>query len=496
MSETIMEPELESQSDSGSESYSDSGSDSGSEAESESDDKGDIFIKACYKGDLEKMRKLAPEFDLNTYRNNSYSDNPSPLLAAIFTARDKNGKITFEPAKLLLELGARPSAYDLYKTNQFISMNELSFDFIPLLLTYQPDLNAPLRVNECGLDDHFLSEDEIDWNASEYDDTELESESESESEQSYAESDTLDGFNPVSGCIDGEKHFTETDISGEYETIPTSVNETSFEKEYDETDSETSEERKERQQMRNWIKWKREHPRTHRWKNTTPFKAALDYGNSHVIKAYMETGSTITTDEEFRSACQLEDIEFMELGIKNGVNPLAVYNGNTHLESICFNIKRFLPGACERIKWFLDHGATLTQRTPEEGPLLNYVLYQAYLRQFQTEGIKWFMENGAAETINWEDKYGDSPLSIAVASNNEGIVRCLLALGANPTSGKALQKAMGEANYHPESLALIRPHSENPLEPASDRIISLLRGESVDGEKKSDVVWLVFPVKK
>lgn len=341
---------------------------------------GDQLIEACYRGDLKTMRKMAPEFDLNVYRNESYTDHPSPLLAAILGQMMEYENTTLGPAKLMLEEGARPSAFDLYKTNQIVSMGELSYEFIPLLLSYGPDLNEKLRVNECGLDDHFLSD---------------------------SESDT------------------------------------------------------------------EEYGQSHQWTVTTPFKSSLYYGHMKTIKAYLNAGAILQPTEDFRAICHLSDgVELMELCVEKGANPLGAYNGVTHLESVCYNIMRFCPDSFKRIKWFMDHGARLDQRTTEEGPLMNYLLYQYYTRVNQVDAVKWFMENGARDTINWVDKYGDSPLSVAVVSNDERIVRVLLEYGADPHSGHALNKAKGE-KYEKESLQHIRPHfSERG--PISPRIIEML----------------------
>lgn len=127
----------------------------------------------------------------------------------------------------------------------------------------------------------------------------------------------------------------------------------------------------------------------------------------------------------------------------------------------------------------MGYGASLAQRTPEGGPLISYLLYQYGIRKGQLEVVKWFLDHGAGETVEWEDRYGDSPLSIAVAGNAEDVILLLLSLGVSPDSGNAMKKATGEVEYHPDSLRLIRPDG-----PVSKRTISILRGQNVDGPEE------------
>ena len=207
-------------------------------------------------------------------------------------------------------------------------------------------------------------------------------------------------------------------------------------------------------------------------RETTPFRDSLGRRNPYIMNLFMRYGGRISSDADFRKLIVDGNLHRFKLALQAGLDPLARHDGLTHLEALCYNRSR-LPEILPAVRWLMDHGATLTQRTPEGGPLISYLLYQHDLRKGHAEVMEWFLGNGAGETVEWEDRYGDSPLSISVASNAEPVVLLLLSRGVKPDSGDAMRKAKGEVEYHPESLRLIRP-----MRPVSERMTSLLRGET------------------
>ena len=214
-------------------------------------------------------------------------------------------------------------------------------------------------------------------------------------------------------------------------------------------------------------------------KETTAFRYSL--GTSpYITNLFMKYGGRISSHDDIREMIMEGNLSLLDKAVREGWDPLVRHNGLTHLEALCYNISCDVGIFVPSVRWLMDHGATLTQRTPEDGPLISYLLYQHAMRYFRvTEFVTWLLDHGAGETADWEDRYGDSPLSIAVASNAESIVRILLSRGVKPDSGDALKKATGEVEYHPDSLRLIRP-----MRPVSERTLSLLLGEKVDGPEE------------
>jgi hypothetical protein len=212
---------------------------------------------------------------------------------------------------------------------------------------------------------------------------------------------------------------------------------------------------------------------------TTPFRVSLGINDYYAKNLFMLYGGRISSHDDIREMVMNGNTELLDQVVKDGWDPLVRHNGLTHLEALCYNTSGLYWMACTVIRWLERKGASFKQRTPEGGPLISYLLYQYAIRYGQLEVFEWFMDHGAAETADWEDRYGDSPLSIAVASNAEMIVRLLLARGVKPDSGNAMKKATGEMEYHPESLRLIRPDG-----PVSKRTLSILRGEKVYGPEK------------
>jgi len=66
------------------------------------------FFRACGYRDLEKIKELAPLFDLNNIRNIYGLYKPTPLVSAL------NCRNITDAVELLLELGAIPSPLDAY----------------------------------------------------------------------------------------------------------------------------------------------------------------------------------------------------------------------------------------------------------------------------------------------------------------------------------------------------------------------------------------------
>jgi len=209
---------------------------------------------------------------------------------------------------------------------------------------------------------------------------------------------------------------------------------------------------------------------------TTPFRVSLGINDYYAKNLFMLYGGRISSHDDIREMVMNGNTELLDRVVKDGWDPLVRHNGLTHLEALCYNTSGLYWMASTVIRWLGRKGASFKQRTPEGGPLISYLLYQYAIREEQLEVFEWFMDHGAAETADWEDRYGDSPLSIAVASNAEDIILFLLILGVDPNSGNALKKATGEMAYHPESLRLIRP-----VAPISERTLSILRGEKVEG---------------
>jgi ankyrin repeat protein len=208
---------------------------------------------------------------------------------------------------------------------------------------------------------------------------------------------------------------------------------------------------------------------------TTPFRVSLGYRDPYMMNRLMRCGGRISSHADIREMVLHDNLPLLDKAVKDGWDPLARHNGLTHLEALCYNASHHVE-ILPAVRWLMDHGATLTQRTPEGGPLLSYLLYQYDMRYIRKADLVWFLDHGAAKTIDWKDKYGDSPLSIAVASNAEDMILFLLERGVKPDSGNALKKATGEMAYHPESTKLIRP-----MRPITRRTVSILRGERVDG---------------
>jgi hypothetical protein len=220
---------------------------------------------------------------------------------------------------------------------------------------------------------------------------------------------------------------------------------------------------------------------------TTPFRVSLGINDYYAKNLFMLYGGRISSHDDIREMVMNGNTELLDRVVKDGWDPLVRHNGLTHLEALCYNTSGLYWMASTVIRWLGRKGASFKQRTPEGGPLISYLLYQYAIREEQLEVFEWFMDHGAAETADWEDRYGDSPLSIAVASNAEMIVR-LLARGVKPDSGNAMKKATGEVEYHPESLRLIRPDG-----PVSKRTLSILRGEKVYGpEKKTSPISMNY----
>ncbi len=223
-------------------------------------------------------------------------------------------------------------------------------------------------------------------------------------------------------------------------------------------------------------------------KETTPFRLSLAYNNIYIRNLFMKYGGRISSNADLREMVMKCKPLLLHETVAAGWDPLVRHDGLTHLEALCYNMVScdytyFLP----TVQRLIGYGASLTQRTPEGGPLISYLLYQYGIRKGQREVVTWFVGNGARETIEWEDQYGDSPLSIAVASNAEDIILFLLILGMDPNSGNALKKATGEMAYHPESLRLIRP-----VAPISERTLSILCGEKVEGPEKKTFTSLAM----
>jgi len=211
---------------------------------------------------------------------------------------------------------------------------------------------------------------------------------------------------------------------------------------------------------------------------TTPFRVSLGYRDPYVMNRLARCGGRISSHADIREMVMNDNQPLLDQIVKDGWDPLVRHNGLTHLEALCYN-KSYLPEILPTVRWLIDHGALLTQRTPEGGSILSYLLYQYDMKDCVNRNVMtWFLDNGARETIDWEDQYGDSPLSVAAASNAESIVRLLLERGVRPDSGNAMKKATGEMEYHPESLRLIRP-----MRPISRRTASILRGEKVKGRE-------------
>jgi ankyrin repeat protein len=211
-------------------------------------------------------------------------------------------------------------------------------------------------------------------------------------------------------------------------------------------------------------------------KETTAFRYSL--GTSpYITNLFMKYGGRISSHDDIREMVMEGNLSLLDKAVREGWDPLVRHNGFTHLEALFCNMFCDSGFFTESVQWLVDHGASLTQRTPEGGPLISYLLYQKAMRAFPfTKFITWLLDHGAAETIEREDQYGDSPLSIAVAGNAEDIIRLLLDRGVKPDSGNAMKKAKGEMEYHPDSLILIRP-----VAPISERTLSILRGEKVEG---------------
>ena len=219
-------------------------------------------------------------------------------------------------------------------------------------------------------------------------------------------------------------------------------------------------------------------------KYTTPFRVSLGINDYYAKNLFMLYGGRISSHDDIREMVMNGNTELLDRVVRDGWDPLVRHEGLTHLEALCYNTSRLYWGTPTVIRWLEKKGASFTQRTPEGGPLISYLLYQYGTREGQREVFKWFLDHGARETAEWEDRYGDSPLSIAVASNAEMIIRLLLDRGVKPDSGDALKKATGEVEYHPESLRLIRPDG-----PVSKRIISILRGEKVYGPENHQPIF-------
>jgi ankyrin repeat protein len=211
----------------------------------------------------------------------------------------------------------------------------------------------------------------------------------------------------------------------------------------------------------------------------TPFRQSLGYKDPYIMNLFMRYGGRISSHDDIREMVMKGNTELLDQVVKDGWDPLVRHNGLTHLEALCYNMSYYSRDTPSAVLWLIDHGASLTQRTPEGGSILSYLLYQYAEKHVDSEVVTWFLGNGARETVEWEDRYGDSPLSIAVASNAEDVILLLLSLGVSPDSGNAMKKATGEVEYHPDSLRLIRPDG-----PVSKRTISILRGENVDGPEE------------
>jgi hypothetical protein len=215
-------------------------------------------------------------------------------------------------------------------------------------------------------------------------------------------------------------------------------------------------------------------------KETTSFRLSLAYNNPYIRNLFMKYGGRISSNADLREMVMNHNSGLLRETVNAGWDPLTRHDGLTHLEALCYNTL-----SCDHthflstVQRLMGYGASLAQRTPEGGPLISYLLYQYGIRKGQLEVVKWFLDHGAGETADWEDRYGDSPLSIAVAGNAESIVRILLDRGVKPDSGNAMKKAIGEVEYHPDSLRLIRPDG-----PVSERMTSILRGEKVEGPEE------------